>query len=218
VQAGVANGFSIGQASATDPEGEALTYAILSGNSSGAFAINSSTGAITVANSAALPAGQVVTLTIGAQDLGLQNVYPQKVVTTTATITVPGSLDQWRQSRFGANAGNAAIAGNDADPDRDGIPNQMEYALGADPAEPSLSSLVFDTTTVSGQTYLRVSASKSAAATEAVMTVQTSNSTETGWSAATTVIELNNATTLRVRDSIPIGTTNSRYIQLKVGP
>lgn len=218
VQAGAANGFSIGQAVATDPEGEALTYAILSGNSSGAFAIDSATGAITVANSAALPAGQVVTLTVGAQDLGLGSVYPQKAATTTATITVPGSLDQWRQSRFGANAGNAAIAGNDADPDRDGIPNQMEYALGTDPAEPSPSSLVFDTTTVSGQTYLRVSASKGAAATEAVMTVQTSGSTETGWNTATTVIELNNATTLRVRDSIPIGTANSRYIRLWVGP
>ncbi len=30
-----------------------------------------------------------------------------------------------------------------------------------------------------------------------------------GWGTATTVIELNNATTLRARDTIPIGTANS---------
>ncbi len=105
VQASAANGFAIGQATATDPEGEALTYAIISGNTTGAFAINSATGAITVANSSALPAGQIVTLTIGAQDLGLGNVYPQKSVTTTVTLTVPGTFEQWKQSRFGANAG-----------------------------------------------------------------------------------------------------------------
>jgi hypothetical protein len=49
-----ANGVSVGTVSATDPEQGAMSYAIRSGNADGAFAIDATTGEITVANSAAL--------------------------------------------------------------------------------------------------------------------------------------------------------------------
>jgi hypothetical protein len=50
-----ANGTSVGAASASDLDlGDTKSFAILSGNAGGAFAINSATGAITVANTAAL--------------------------------------------------------------------------------------------------------------------------------------------------------------------
>ncbi|MBL0135862.1 MAG: cadherin repeat domain-containing protein [Chitinophagaceae bacterium] len=50
-----ANGTSVGTVVASDPDaGQTLAYSILSGNTSGAFAINASTGALTVANSSAL--------------------------------------------------------------------------------------------------------------------------------------------------------------------
>ena len=46
---------AVGTVVATDPNaGQTLTYSIQSGNTNGAFAINTSSGAITVANSAAL--------------------------------------------------------------------------------------------------------------------------------------------------------------------
>ncbi|MGC1243413.1 MAG: cadherin domain-containing protein [Chryseosolibacter sp.] len=48
------NGTLVGNATATDPEGSALTYSIIAGNTSAAFAINNSTGVITVNNSVAL--------------------------------------------------------------------------------------------------------------------------------------------------------------------
>ncbi|QIX59831.1 T9SS type A sorting domain-containing protein [Hymenobacter sp. BT18] len=49
------NGTSVGAAiAATDPDGNTLTYAITGGNTGGAFAINASSGQLTVANSAAL--------------------------------------------------------------------------------------------------------------------------------------------------------------------
>lgn len=38
--------------------------------------------------------------------------------------------DAWKQSRFGTNAGNTALAGDEADPDGNGVGNLMEYALG----------------------------------------------------------------------------------------
>lgn len=46
-----ANGTVIGTISASDPDSDPLTYTILSGNESGAFAINVNTGQITVNNS-----------------------------------------------------------------------------------------------------------------------------------------------------------------------
>jgi len=45
----------------------------------------------------------------------------------------------WKSVHFGANAGNPAIAGNQADPDNDQIINIWEYALGSDPNQPDTS-------------------------------------------------------------------------------
>lgn len=49
-----ANGTVVGNVTASDPDGGSLTYAIVSGNSSGAFQIDPGTGEITVADSIAL--------------------------------------------------------------------------------------------------------------------------------------------------------------------
>ncbi|MBL0135864.1 MAG: cadherin repeat domain-containing protein [Chitinophagaceae bacterium] len=58
VSENTANGTSVGTVVASDPDaGQLLTYSILSGNSGTAFALNSSTGVITVANSALLNFG-----------------------------------------------------------------------------------------------------------------------------------------------------------------
>ena len=48
------------------------------------------------------------------------------------------AYDQWKAAVFGADAGNDLIAGDEADPDNDGIQNALEYAMGLDP-------LVYDT-------------------------------------------------------------------------
>lgn len=49
-----AGGTSVGTVSASDPENDALTYSILSGNGGGEFSINAATGEITVASGASL--------------------------------------------------------------------------------------------------------------------------------------------------------------------
>lgn len=49
-------------------------------------------------------------------------------------LTEGGStLSDWKKDRFGDNALNLAVAGDDADPDLDGIPNFLEYALRSNP-------------------------------------------------------------------------------------
>jgi hypothetical protein len=61
---------------------------------------------------------------------------------TTATATVfDKPVDDWRLNHFGAAANNSLIAGDLADPDGDGLPNLLEYALGLDPLTPDTAGL-----------------------------------------------------------------------------
>ena len=48
----------------------------------------------------------------------------------------------WRASQFGVNATNPAVAGDDADPNQNGIPNIIEYALGGDPTGSSTGTSI----------------------------------------------------------------------------
>lgn len=54
-------------------------------------------------------------------------------VTATPTAVVPRGLDVWREAQFGLNASNPAIAGDNADPDGDGMVNFLEYATNHNP-------------------------------------------------------------------------------------
>lgn len=49
------------------------------------------------------------------------------------TEAVPTGMEAWRQLHFGSDAKNPEIAGDQADPDKDGMSNLLEYALGGDP-------------------------------------------------------------------------------------
>ncbi|MGV1015528.1 MAG: cadherin repeat domain-containing protein, partial [Methyloceanibacter sp.] len=83
-----ANGTNVGTVVATDPDaGQTLTYSILSGNNSGAFAINNSTGVLTVANSVALNFEVTPTfaLVVKVQDNGTGNLSSQATVTVSLT-------------------------------------------------------------------------------------------------------------------------------------
>jgi hypothetical protein len=70
------------------------------------------------------------------------NLATSDADTQLLTLTV-SSIDpytQWKTARFGANAGNTAISGDDRDPDGDGLTNLFEYATGGDPlaSDPAL--------------------------------------------------------------------------------
>jgi hypothetical protein len=59
--------------------------------------------------------------------------FPASAPTLTATVTIADSpFHQWRAARFGASA-NLPEAQALADPDADGVPNLLEYALGGEP-------------------------------------------------------------------------------------
>lgn len=211
-------GTPVGNVAATDPEGSAVTFAILGGNASGAFAINPATGAITTASGAAATPGTASALTIGVQDDGIGGAYPLASSPVTVTINVPKLVDQWRRDKFGADAGTPAIAGDLADPDLDGLSNLVEYALATNPVAGNASGLVADQETVGGNVYLRLTIPKGTGATDVTYSVEVTGdvSDPASWSGAATVVEVNSASTLQVRDSVAMSAATRRFIRLRV--
>jgi DNA primase len=80
-----ANGTTVGTVVATDPDaGQTKTFSIASGNTNGAFAINASTGVLSVANSAALNFGDTTfALIIKVQDNGIGYLSSQAIITAS---------------------------------------------------------------------------------------------------------------------------------------
>jgi hypothetical protein len=78
------NGTTVGTIIASDPDaGQSLTYSILSGNTSGAFAVNTSTGQLSVANSSVLiyNTNPSFSLIVKVQDNGNPALSSQATIT-----------------------------------------------------------------------------------------------------------------------------------------
>ena len=82
------NGQQVGIVIATDPDaGQTLSYSIMSGNTSNAFAIDETTGALSVNNGTALNFETITTfgLIVRATDNGTGSLYSQAIVTVNLT-------------------------------------------------------------------------------------------------------------------------------------
>lgn len=60
---------------------------------------------------------------------------------TSGSVTVMTAFQAWRAEKFGAEAGNPAIAGEMVDHELDGVVNLVEYAMDLDPHAPSQGML-----------------------------------------------------------------------------
>ena len=82
----VANGTVVGTIGATDVDaGTVLTFSLTSGNTGGAFAVNGSTGVITVANAAALLGATSFGVTVTVADNGTTPLSDTAVITINVT-------------------------------------------------------------------------------------------------------------------------------------
>jgi hypothetical protein len=86
----------------------------------------------------------------------------------------------WKSFHFGANSTNAAVAGDFADPDGDGILNLLEYALGSDPTAPDPKNSL--AVAIAGG-HLQVSFNRNGSATDVTYIVETSTELTT-WATA----------------------------------
>jgi hypothetical protein len=59
-------------------------------------------------------------------------------------------MNTWRVNYFGSNATNAAIAGDNADPAGDQVPNLLKYALGLNPNQPATQTQITPELTTNG--------------------------------------------------------------------
>ena len=102
---------------------------------SATFTILTSTGTLTGAFANA-PFGSRL-ITSGAEGSFLVSQIGNTVTLSDYASLTP--LESWRQAALGSIA-NTGTAANAADPDRDGLPNLLEYALGTSPTSASATS------------------------------------------------------------------------------
>ena len=102
----------------------------------------------------------------------------------------------------------------DDDPDKDGVPNLLEYALNLSPsaATPLHQRIVND---LDSNQYLRLTITRNPNATDLIYSVEASSDL-TNWSSAPTLILQNTSTTLQVRDTQPMTSANRRFMRLRV--
>ncbi len=123
-----------------DRDGEAITYSITAGNTGGAFAIDAVTGAITVANSAALDFETTpsFTLTVTASDGSLSDTAAITVNLNNLNDNAPNIIDA--TVAIDENSANATAVTNVTDSftgtdfDRDGAGDHLQHHRPATPA------------------------------------------------------------------------------------
>ncbi len=135
---------------------------------------------------------------------GSHNSYIVKYAPTDADND--GLLDSWEIEHFGNTAGQSALG----DTDGDGAVELLELAFGTDPKSPvsvPAAAVVIEggylTTTITKQPCVRY-------------VVETSATPAADFSAASTTVLTDTATTLKVRDNVSIGTQPGRFLRVRV--
>ena len=127
----------------------------------------------------------------------------------------PTPWQEWRADHFTpTNLANLSLSGSTPDPDKDGIENLMEYALGLNPNSASpLSQRI--TNDLDSNQYLRLTITKNPNATDVLYIVEVSSDL-LNWSSTSTVILQNTSTTLQVRDTQAMSAANRRFMRLRI--
>src|SRR5581483_7763349 len=135
-------------------------------------------------------------------------------------LTVYGLLDpylNWKYAQFGTNATDSLISGDLVDPDGDGVPNLLEYALGSDPnASSSIHALQH--TIVAGQ--FQVQFHRNTAAANLIYALQAASNPGGPWSVIMTYTAatgwnavIDGATAF---ESPPVNTPPNQYVVVTI--
>ncbi len=113
-------------------------------------------------------------------------------------------FEQWQLAQFVEKSTDPLVAGELADPDSDGLPNLVEYALGTDPQLPGPSTVTQDFVEIEGISYIRLTAPRNPDATDIGMVVETTSdlSDPGSWTVLDIVIEIDEPALLVVRDAL----------------
>jgi hypothetical protein len=132
-------------------------------------------------------------------------------VASAAEVTIEDKpFDHWRFTHFSSvELADPLVSGELADPDSDGLPNLVEYALGLLPKTPQPNPLA--PAEIGGR--LAISVTKSPAATDITWLAKVSAELS-GWLPAEIVT--NDTTTFEARDIVPIVGNPRRFIRLEI--
>ncbi len=201
------------------------------------YAIRASGGTAPLGYTAApLPAGLSVNTATGVIS-GTPGVAGTTAVSITATnsagsisaiLTVTVTADtpvipfgQWQADHFGASAQRRMTAGEEADPDGDGMRNLIEYAFGRDPLSYGPADFMTETIQADPQDnfeYLTLTALKNPAATNVSYSAQVcADLVAPDWTNAVKVLK-DTPSTFEVRDDIRVSSALRRFMRLLVYP
>ena len=135
-------------------------------------------------------------------------------------LVVKGQYAAWRQQQFStAELASPTISGDSADPDGDGIPNFMEYALGLSPKTASTAGLpVVGVQVIGSKTYLTLTFTKLRALADVGYTVQVSSELQIWNSGSAYTVRVDNGSTDQAVycDLTAIQDVPHRFIRLAV--
>ncbi len=169
--------------------------------------------------------GLVGSITPAAARSALTTASDHLPVVADYVVVPPTPYGAWQAKNFtGMQLSDPTVSGNAADPDGDGIPNLLEYALNLSPTTPGVTGLpTVGKTVVDGSTYLTLTFTRVIANTDISYVPQVSGDLAT-WNAGanyvTTVSTANNmdnlTQTVVVRDLTPMTGAGQRFIRLAV--
>lgn len=170
---------------------------------------------VSFANASALSTTASFT-TPGAYTLRLQADDGMSTVFDDLTFNNLPPYAQWQSAQFPGGT-SFAESGTGDDPDKDGLINLLEYALGSEPMLPSPSPAVLGTITVGAESYYTLTVLKNPAATDVVVSAEAGSTLRSGdWSGNGLVIVTDSATALTVRDSQPVSAQPHRSYRARV--
>jgi autotransporter-associated beta strand protein len=213
---GLAHSFTPTVATGPAPAAFALQAAPLAGSATGATAtrwsVATGPGTASFANSTS-PATTVEFSEPGDYQLRLSATNANGETSRLLAVTVLTSREGWRQAWFGTTA-NAGDAHDNADPDRDGMPNFLEFALGGNPIAGGPAPLTPGVT--NGQLHLDYFRPTAAAALS--FSPEWTDHLAAPWTTngVTTTILSEDADGRRLRSSIPISPEGRRFMRLKI--
>lgn len=202
-----------------------VVYSVASSNSS---PVPGDNGVIKVVNSG-LP-DSTGSFSLAASGLQPNTTYSYRVYTKdssgvsyyspTSTFTTPTVLQNWRQTFFGTTQGTSTAADN-ADPDKDGVPNLIEFATGKNPTLANNGASSAASVNHGGSLEYTYTRSLDALNSGATFTVEWNDTLDpTLWSSTgvTETILSDNGLIQQVKATLPASATGRRFVHLKVLP
>lgn len=172
------------------------------------------------AGSFSLPTGGLAPSTTYAYRVYAIDSAGNTYLSSTSTFTTPTILQNWRQTFFGTTQG-ANTAADNADPDKDGVPNLIEFATGKNPTISNNSASTTTTVNSAGSleyTYTRSLDALNSGTTFAVEWNDTLDPTQWSSAGVTETILSDNGLIQQVKATLPASATGRRFVHLKVLP